>query len=398
MQRKYCSIPVTVTKAWTVNGRKHIAGVASDDKLDWYIERFSLEALNDMVMASKQKKALKPEEGLVDLLETHRETFGFGYVIDGKLERNLENNSTEYRFEAELKEGWPQGEELYKDIAERKIDKQLSVGGYIPDWENDYEYVEDTFVNEEGDAVAITVGVIKRFVLEHIAITPPDGAANPRTRFESAKGKVGFEQGAVYKSANDENYQKRFVHKNEGQELDSKEYWTKFKSLMNEIVLDVFGERGEQMTKLEKAKKMAEDYRKYIEDNKEDFSDVEVMKGLNISFVKEEVETPAVVGMTSESVAEIVKSRVEELIVEIDNRIEVVKGLIPILPEMPVIPEDKTVEIESLKAKLEAFEVRLKAIEDEEVVSKDETVVVTTVVEEVVEEVEELPPSLKVWN
>lgn len=356
MKAKYCSFPVTVTKAWVdpTTNKKRISGVASDDKLDHYRERFAIEALNDMVRDSKAKKPLKPEEGLVDLLETHRETFGFGYVVDGRLERNMELNSTEYHFEGELKDGWPQGEELWEDIRTKRVDKQLSVGGWIPDWDKDYEIVNDTFVDDDGNEIQVSVGVIKRFKLEHIATTPPDGAANPRTRFETAKDK-GYQHGYIYKSAMDSELQKRFVEDDKGNFL------TNMKSLFKEVMLEVFGEREDKgMDRVEKAKAQVDELRKFIEENKGDFTE-EVMKSLGISFVTEDTETPP------ESVS---KEEFDEFTTSVETSIEEVRKAIPTMPEIPEVPkvEDIVTEVrkalEEELAKFEGIEARLKAIEE----------------------------------
>ncbi len=382
MERKYCSFPVRVTKAWEdpVTKKKRIAGVASDDKLDWYRERFSVEALNDMVADSKSRKALKPEEGLVDIFETHWETFGFGYVVDGKLERNLDNNSTEYHFEAELKDGWPQGMELWEDIKTKRVDKQLSVGGWIPNWETDYEYETDTFTDDEGNELEVTVGVIKRFKLEHIATTPPDMAANPRTHFTSTKSKdtVGYTNGAVYKSANDDGYQKRFaalVNKGEDTEKQNKNFLDGLKKVMREVVDEVFGEREDKrMTRIEKATKFAEDLRKLMEESPADFTP-EVMKSLGITFGEAPTPEPTVVGITEE----VLKSKVDGVVAEIEAKLEEIKKSIPTMPEAPVVPkiEDVTKAVqEALAPELAAIGDRLKAIENATPGSQNEPEVV----------------------
>ena len=368
MERKYCSFPVRVTKAWEdpITKKKRIAGVASDDKLDWYRERFAVDALNDMVIASKSKKALKPEEGLVDIFETHWETFGFGYVVDGALERNLANNSTEYHFEAEMKDGWPQGAELWEDVKAGRTDKQLSVGGWIPNWKTDYEVVMDTFMDDLGNEMKVDVGVIKRFILEHIATTPSDMAANPRTHFTTAKSKdVGYTNGAVYKSANDEGYQKRFaalVNKGEDTEKSNKNFLEGLKKVMREVVDEVFGEREDKrMTRIEKATKFAEDLRKLMEESPADFTP-EVMKSLGITFGEAPAPEP-VVGITEE----VLKSKVDGVVADIEAKLEEIKKSIPIMPEAPVVPkiEDVTKAVqEALAPELAAIGDRLKAIED----------------------------------
>lgn len=403
MERKYCSFPVHITKAWVdpQTKKKRIAGVASDDKLDQYRERFAVEALNDMVTVSKEKKALKPEEGLADILETHYETFGFGYVVNGWLEKNMENNSTEYHFEAELKDNWPQGDELWNDIKEKKVDKQLSVGGLIPDWENDYGYEEDTFTDEEGTEVKTTVGVIKRFKLEHISVTPFERAANPRTHFTSAKS-LGFKAGAVYKSAMDEGYQKRIGSVNvtpdsepvsvvKENESVIKNFIDNFRSIAKEVVLEVFGEREDiRMNKVEKAKGQADELRKFITENPEDFTE-EVIKSLGVSFVTDEPKPE-----------ESFKSQLEAFEVSIKAQIEEVKKSIPEMPTMPDVPkaEDiaKAVQ-DTFTTEIGKIDERLKAIETATPPSQNEPGVTKSVDElEVVVEPEAVATPVSCWN
>lgn len=382
VKRKYCSFGVRVTKAYVddVTGLKRLEAIASDTGLDWYRERFAEKAIDDMVMFSRQTKVKKPNEGIVDLQTDHWQTFAIGYSVDGEKVEG-EDGIQSYKTTLELKaEPW-EANELYKDVKDGVVDKQLSVGGYIPDWEKDYETVEETFVNEDGDEVKVMVGVIKRFVLEHIAVTPPDGAANPRTEFLTAKSKLDntnvYEGGSIYKSANDAAYQKRFADKvskeNNSEEINSPEFWSKFKSIFETVVNDVFkgGEREGRMTKLEKAKKMAEDFKKFVEDNVEEINGEEVLKDLSVTFGEQE-ELEVLEGLTEENVVEIVKAKLDEAIVDIDSKIAEVTKSIPVLPEAPVIPEDKTEEIETLKTKLAELDARLKAIEEETPGSQDD--------------------------
>jgi hypothetical protein len=412
-KRKYCNFNVRTTKAYIDNeGLKHIEAIASDTGIDYYYERFAERAIDDMVSYARSKSAIKPQEGAVGLLETHWDTFSIGFADDGEKIEDSKFGLQTFKVDLALKPNVWQAEELYADVKNKQIDKQLSVGGYIPDWETDYEVVDEVYTNEDGEEVTVQVGVIKRFILEHIAVTPPNGAANPRTEFVTAKSKPDvYQLGSVFKSAHDENYQKRFINKMAGgeeteDEVGTKEFWTKFKSLIGEVVTEVFGEREERMTKLEKAKKMAEDFRKFVEENTEDFSDEEVLKSLGVSFVKEE-DTEEVEKLTSDAVTEIVKARLDELVVDIDGKIEKMRESIPEIPELPTIPEDKSEEIETLKSKLEEYgskfedlEKRIKAIEEEAPESQDDPVVVEKEDEEEIEEEEDdskLPEDLKAW-
>lgn len=383
-QKKFCSFPVRVTKAYidSETGLKTIEAIASDTGLDYYEERFSTKSIDDMVYASRQKKELKPEEGLVGLQESHWEVFEIGFAVDAEKVEDAENGLQEYKVKLALKDNW-KADELYEDVKNGRIDKQLSVGGVIPDWDNDYEVVDEVFTNKDNEEVTIQVGVIKRFELEHIAVTSPNGAANPRARFETAKSKdLGFENGSIYKSANSEAYQARFNKAkpvNEDNEKNLKSMINEFTKVVKEVVTEVFGERKEvEVKNVEKAKKMLEDFKKFIEDNSEELNE-EVVKGLGINFVSEEDEdTP--------EIAEVIKAKLDEYTIELDEKLKAITESIPEVPEAPEIPEDNSEKVKALEDLVAAMDVRLKAIEDE---TPESQVEVETVVEEEEEVIEE---------
>lgn len=406
-KRKYCNFNVKVTKAYidAETGLKHIEAIASDTGIDWYWERFDEKALDDMVMYSRQRKEKKPQEGLVDLRETHWDTFGIGYAVDGEKILNDKTGLQSYKVNLALKENaWP-ANELYDDVKNGVADKQLSVGGFIPDWDNDYDVVQETFENEDGEEVTINVGVIRRFILEHIAVTPPDGAANPRTEFLSTKSKndaEGYKRGAIYRSAMSSDYQERFVgNKSTSGEVNDKESFLKslvgeVKSIVKEVFGEVLLEREEKMGKVEKGKKLVEDLRKMIEEAPEEFTE-DIVKSLGISFITESEENE-VEAMTEEKVQSVVKTKLDSMVEDFDAKLEEVRKSIP---EIPEIPEDKSEEIETLKTKLEELETRLKAIEDETPETQDEPEQHDTEEPETEEEEDaedELPEELRVWS
>ena len=405
--RKYCSFPVKATKAYVDDaGMKHVVAIASDTGLDWYLERFAEMAIDDMVMYSRQRKANKPEEGLVDLRETHWDTFGIGFADDGEKVVSEKTDLHSYRVDLALKPNVWQADELYNDVKRGVVDKQLSVGGYIPNWDTDYEVVRETFENDGGEEVEVSVGVIKRFMLEHIAVTPPEGAANPRTEFEFAKGKPDvYKNGYVYKSAMDKNYQKRFENDSQPTAEDKaqkdsflKSAITELKSVVREVFGEVLLEREEQMTKVEKGKKLVEDLRSMIEDSPEDFTE-EIVKSLGISFVTDS-EEPEVEVMTEEKVQSVVKTRLDTLSEDFEAKIEEVRKSIPTIPE---IPEDQSEKVKSLEEKITELETRLKAIENEAPAPQDEPGQTGDVEDEDVDSGEEdsgeeLPEDIKMWS
>lgn len=356
MEKKLACFPVRVTKAYVdpSTGKRIIEAIASDDRLDYYRERFAKEALASMVLASKERKTLKPDEGKVELQETHRESFAFGFTVDGELVTNDETGATEYKAIMALKDGWPQGDELFKDIVENKVDKQLSVGGYVPDWKTGYGYEVDTFTAEDGSEIEVTVGIIKEFVLEHIAVTPPDGAANPRTQFLTAKdAPLGFQGGYVFRSV--EGGFREYGSEPTG---SFKDCLGDIVKLVKDAVKEVFAEKeADRMTNLEKAKKMKEDFQKLIEGNPEEFTD-EVIKSLGVVFG--EVSEGDVPEFVEKGVLEEVETRLKDEIEEVRKAIPT----IPDFPEIPEIPEDQSEKVKALEALVSDLETRLKALED----------------------------------
>jgi len=134
------------------------------------------------------------------------------------------------------------------------------------------------------------------------------------------------------------------------------------KKVMREVVDEVFGEREDKrMTRIEKATKFAEDLRKLMEESPEDFTP-EVMKSLGITFGEAPAPEP-VVGITEE----VLKSKVDGVVADIEAKLEEIKKSIPTMPEAPVVPkiEDVTKAVqEALAPELAAIGDRLKAIED----------------------------------
>jgi len=173
-------------------GSPHIVGIASSDSLDCYMEYFALSALLDMVDYAKSRKTLK-DEGLVELRETHWETFAIGTLSDGWVDKNAVTDRIEFYLDVELKEEYPAAMELFNDIVSGVVDKQMSVGGWI-DWEKDddaFEWEEREFADDEGNTFTLWVGRINRFILEHVAVTLPGWAANDDTGFVDAMLKTG---------------------------------------------------------------------------------------------------------------------------------------------------------------------------------------------------------------
>lgn len=205
--RKF-EFPISVQKAYIGDdGLKHVIAVASDNKLDLYQEYFALSALEDMVNAANSTKPNKPSEGLVDLMETHYETFSFGYAVKGWLNRNPIKETFEFWVDFALRKNAWQGDLLYEEVKNGENVKQLSVGGYIED-DDDIVFETEEFEDDEGNTIEMTVVRLEHIVLEHVATTPEGWAANPRTRFEDV-GKSTHMIKNIYKSLGDDGMQRQ---------------------------------------------------------------------------------------------------------------------------------------------------------------------------------------------
>jgi len=388
--KKQFEFPLRTVKAFERDGVKHILAVASDNRLDLYWEFFSPSALGEMVKNCNSVKENKPQEGLVDLMETHRESFGFGYSDRGWLnhnpaEKDEESDLYELYIDFALKEGHPCGLELYNEVRDNQVVKQLSVGGYIENFEDDTEWEELVLNDDDGNEITIQALKINHFVLEHVAVTPKDRAVNPRTRFEEVKGKdLGF-IGNIYKSLTDEDTQKRLQEEYEIREkgkntpkstppepteekVMSQKAWresilVELPIMINKAMVDIFGERDGQMTNMEKAQKLVEELKglELTEDER-----IEI----NLSIVPESSDAPEVPDVSAEIAKalapvmetvqalkdEIEKSKGETVEEDKDSPEKVMKGLKAEFDEkLEKALKDKDVVIEELKSKVEAL-------------------------------------------
>jgi hypothetical protein len=411
LTKKRFEFPLRTVKAFEKDGTKHIVAVASDNKLDLYWEFFSPSALGDMVKNCNSVKENKPQEGLVDLMETHRETFGFGYADKGWLNHEItddESDLYELYIDFALKEGHACGVELYDEIKNNQVVKQLSVGGYIEDWDDDTDWETMVLNDNEENEIEIQALKIKHFYLEHVAATPGGWAVNPRTRFEDIKSDdMGF-MASIYKSLTDEETQKsiqdrRKNMKNDKDESTDTESNTKeitgYKKLREEITVELpimikktmvkmFGEeRTDKMADVEKAKQLIEELKGL--ELKED-----EMKELNLSFTTESSEgdpdegtedtedTPDIGGEIEKSlepVMEIIKGIQEKMDENKDE--EVIKGLkdeiTGFTEKLEKALEDRDTVIEELKSKVEKMGKETQTSTDtpdgEDKIDKDKT-------------------------
>jgi len=251
-------LPDQVTK--DDDGNAYVTAVASSDSLDSYAEYFSEQAIDDMIMYAKARKAAKPTEGLVEFWETHWETFAIGTIVDGWKETvaNRGGEAVYFFVKIKLKMDYPAAREIYDDVSKGIADKQLSVGGWI-DWEADpdgaWELEEETFTNDDGEEVEVLVGRINRFILEHIANTLPGWAANDDTAFLDA----------MTKSARSKEIQKSI--RGESPQKPEGAIERVFRELreLREAISSRSKESGEEQ-RMSKARKTAEMLKTYLED------------------------------------------------------------------------------------------------------------------------------------
>jgi len=184
---------INVTKAYKgQDGKSYIKGIASDTGVDHHGERFSEDALKGMVSCIKSNSPAP-----VILLPTHYDTFEIGKAVDAKIipsPTHDELKALDVTIELDME--YPQAKALYKEIDSGNALKQMSVGGYLdPNSEEPYFWEEKTYETPDGKTLNDYTLVLNSLVLDHIAVTRKDQAANPRTGFSQAIAKsLGLEK------------------------------------------------------------------------------------------------------------------------------------------------------------------------------------------------------------
>lgn len=185
---------VQVTKAWKnkETGKYYVRAIASDTGVDHHGERFSEKALEGMVNC-----IVKGEPAPVILLPTHWDTFEIGKAVDSRIidsPTHAELKALEVDIELDME--YPQAKSLYKEVESGNAQKQLSVGGYLnPDSDEPYFWEEKEYEMEDGNKFYDYILVLNDIILDHIAVTRKDHAANPRTGFSEAIAKsLGLEK------------------------------------------------------------------------------------------------------------------------------------------------------------------------------------------------------------
>lgn len=359
MIKRSFEFPVKVVKAYVDKaGDKHVIAVASDTGIDWYQERMALSALEDMTRYAKMTKENKPEEGLVDLLETHWSTFGIGYQVDGFINRNVDTGFYEFVCDIKLKMSYAMAQELYDDVARGVCDKQLSVGGWI-DGEDGYDWEEVAFTDEDGNKIMEWIGVIKRFILDHVACTREGWAANPRTGFLSAIAKSlhssefqnKSKEWAIERSKREGIVTKDITSENKPQKNTLERVY----NIIGKAIYSLFKEGDiDRMENLDKAKSLAEELKGILETLPEE-SVEEVKKSLGIAKIEEEVvktepEPEVVPSLTMDDVvakaAEMLEAKATEILEK--SRLELVE-------KMEEVSADFTSKMAEVSTKIDAL-------------------------------------------
>lgn len=138
---------------------------ASDNQPDLHYDRMSDDALEQMVKDAKVGLPLLPD---------HKSTFEIGRTINGYLKRH--EDTLDFYIDIELLRDDPYANRLFNEVKSGKVDKQLSIGGWI-------EINEPEAVSWEVQEDNSVIRVINKIRLDHIALTRARKAANPRTGF-----------------------------------------------------------------------------------------------------------------------------------------------------------------------------------------------------------------------
>lgn len=179
---------IQINKAWVnkETGKHFVKGIASDTGVDHHKERFSDKALEGMVSCIKNSN---PAD--VILLPTHWDTFEIGKAVNATIvpsENGDEIKALEVEIELDME--YPQAKSLYKEVESGKAQKQMSVGGFLnPENDKPYFWEEKSYDQEDGNVLYDYILVLDDLVLDHIAVTRKDKAANARTGFSEAIAK-----------------------------------------------------------------------------------------------------------------------------------------------------------------------------------------------------------------
>ena len=311
---KHFEFGAKITKAYfNKESNKHcVKAIASDTGVDGHGERFSEKAIDSMVNCINNRN---PSEVL--FLPTHWDTFEIGKVTHGKKidSPDLEELKA-LEVEIELDMEYPESKALYKEVENGNPEKQLSVGGYLnPDSEKPYYWESKEYETEDGNKLYDYILVLDDVLLDHIAATRKDKAANGRTSFlETVAKSLGLEKPNIEKTIKKEENEMANVLKSSDKQAEG------LISAISKSIQGFFAANSESSIRIEKAKKAAEDLNEVLNYYKNSELPKEI-DDIMKQFAKSD-EGATVVEVVAETVTEATQEVVAETAVQTTEIVE----------------------------------------------------------------------------
>lgn len=319
---KHFEFGAKITKAYfnKESGKSCVTAIASDTGVDGHGERFSEKAIDGMVNCINNR-----DPGEVLFLPTHWDTFEIGKVIYGKKidSPDLEELKA-LEVEIELDMEYPEAKSLYKEVESGTSEKQLSVGGYLnPDSEKSYYWESKEYKTEDGNTLYDYILVLDDIILDHIAATRKDKAANDRTSFVEAIAKsLGLEKPIVKDNIKKEEEEMANVVKNSDKQAES------LISAISKSIQGFFAANSEDSVRIEKAKKAAEDLKEVLNYYKNSEVPKEIGDIMKQFAKSDETETTIVTESAAETVTEATQEVVAETAAQTTETVEALKSSI----------------------------------------------------------------------
>jgi len=154
-------------------GKPHVRAVVSDSLEDRQGDVISERCINEMA---------KQVSRSIPLLPDHRSSFEMGKSANGDTRRNGETNGLELVVDFELDPRYTESQVLFDEVLNGNCDRQLSIGGMLSKTNPRAAFLEE----RNGKLIR----VLDDIILDHVAVTRKDRAANPRTAFLDAVHKA----------------------------------------------------------------------------------------------------------------------------------------------------------------------------------------------------------------
>lgn len=152
------------------DGKPHIRAIASDS-----LEDRQGDVITETCIKQMSTQVSKNE---IPLLPDHRSSFEIGKSSYGDTRRNPSSNGLELLVDFELDDRYTEAQVLFNEVQSGRCKRQLSIGGYL-----NKNNPRAAFLDERNGKL---VTVLDDIILDHIAVTREDKAANPRTNFVEA--------------------------------------------------------------------------------------------------------------------------------------------------------------------------------------------------------------------